>query len=195
MMNVTPKYVLASQSPRRQDLLAKAGYQFEVRAAEVEEVYPSEMMLETVPVFLAQKKAKPLSATLANDELLITADTIVILKREILGKPKDHKQAKTMLGQLSATYHDVITGVNLQFQDMEHSFSEVTRVYFRKLSQTAIDHYLSIANPLDKAGAYGIQDWIGMIGVEKIEGCFYNVMGLPVSRLHQEIERFRSSFA
>lgn len=194
MMDVTLKYVLASQSPRRQDLLAKAGYQFEVRTRQVDEAYPSEMMLETVPVFLAQKKAKAFEDALAQDELLITADTIVILKRTVLGKPKDLQEAKSMLQQLSATHHDVITGVNLKFQQIEHSFSEVTRVYFRRLSEADIDHYLSTANPLDKAGAYGIQDWIGLIGVEKVEGCFYNVMGLPISRLHLEMGRFKSSF-
>ncbi len=192
-MDTTLKYVLASQSPRRQELLTKAGYQFEVRSSQVDETYPSEMMLETVPVFLAQKKAKAFETALNDNELLITADTIVVLKREILGKPKNSTEAKTMLQRLSATYHDVITGVNLKFRSLEHSFSEVTRVYFRKLTEDDINHYLNTETPLDRAGAYGIQDWIGLIGVEKIEGCFYNVMGLPVSRLNQEIARFKNS--
>jgi septum formation protein len=193
MIESAIKIILASQSPRRQDLLRKAGFDFEVYTQNIEEVFPDEMEPEAVPLFLAQLKAKSFE-NLADDEMLITADTVVLLKRKLIGKPKDLQEAQTLLEELSGKMHEVITGIHLRYKGREHSFSEVTRVYFRKLSIEDIQYYLKTQAPLDKAGAYGIQDWIGLIGVEKIEGCFYNVMGLPVSRLYQEIQRLLNSF-
>jgi septum formation protein len=193
MIESAIKIILASQSPRRQDLLRKAGFDFEVHTQNIEEVFPDEMEPEAVPLFLAQLKAKSFE-NLADDEMLITADTVVLLKRKLIGKPKDLQEAQTLLEELSGKMHEVITGIHLRYKGREHSFSEVTRVYFRKLSIEDIQYYLKTQAPLDKAGAYGIQDWIGLIGVEKIEGCFYNVMGLPVSRLYQEIQRLLNSF-
>jgi septum formation protein len=193
MIESAIKIILASQSPRRQDLLRKVGFDFEVHTQNIEEVFPDEMEPEAVPLFLAQLKAKSFE-NLADDEMLITADTVVLLKRKLIGKPKDLQEAQTLLEELSGKMHEVITGIHLRYKGREHSFSEVTRVYFRKLSIEDIQYYLKTQAPLDKAGAYGIQDWIGLIGVEKIEGCFYNVMGLPVSRLYQEIQRLLNSF-
>ncbi len=193
MIDPTLKIILASKSPRRQELLKKAGLDFEVHTQETEELFPPEMMPEAVPVFLAQIKANALKDKTKQEELLIAADTVVLLDRVIIGKPQNLEEAAEMLQKLSGRAHEVITGIHLSYQGREHSFSEVTKVYFRRLSSESIQYYLKQQPPLDKAGAYGIQDWIGLVGVEKIEGCFYNVMGLPVARLYQEIKRLLDS--
>jgi len=157
---------------------------------EIDESYPDELNLRMVPAFLSEKKANAVSALLKFDELLISADTIVLLEKRIYGKPLDEEDARQMLKDLSGKMHEVITGVTLKNQEKSLTFSEVTKVYFTDLSEEVIDFYIKKYQPLDKAGAYGIQDWFGYVGIEKIHGCWYNVMGLPTSRLVKELREF-----
>jgi septum formation protein len=177
--------ILASKSPRRQELLKNAGFQFEIRSKDTPEDFSADLPLTEVPVYLAQKKALAFVEELTANELLIASDTVVILGKEIIGKPLDLADAKQMLQKLSGQCHTVVTGVCLLTQNQKITFSETTLVYFKVLSEPEIDYYLQIAPPLDKAGSYGIQDWLGLIGVTRIEGDFYNVMGLPVAKLYQ----------
>lgn len=181
------RLILASKSPRRQQLLESAGFSFEIRTKDIFEEYPPHIPLTEVPLYLARLKAEAFVQELLEGDLLITSDTVVIQNQEIIGKPLHLNDAKKILNNLSGQMHEVWSGVCLRTVDKEVGFSEQTLVYFQELSEAEIDHYLYTNPPLDKAGAYGIQDWIGLIGVRKIEGCFYNVMGLPVSRLYQEI--------
>jgi len=181
--------LLASQSPRRKQLLEMIDLIPQIIQVNVEEIYPNDLPLRHVPEYLSGLKAQFAVAKLEND-LVITADTVVILEHELLGKPKDIKDAKNMLQRLSGKTHEVITGVTLKSLQKSHSFSEVTKVTFQNLTNSEIDFYLSKYQPLDKAGSYGIQEWIGGIGMKKMEGCFYNVMGLPTSRLYQELKEF-----
>ncbi len=176
------KLILASQSPRRKQLLEQAGFTFDIIVADVDETNPAGMDGALVPEFLAQKKA----AVIANqhpNKTIIAADTVVLLDKEILGKPKDAADAKAMLQKLSGNIHRVVTGVCVQQGADQKSFSVTTEVHFRPLSETQIDYYISTYKPFDKAGAYAIQEWIGMIGIEKINGDYYNVMGLPIGEL------------
>jgi septum formation protein len=182
------KLVLGSKSPRRQSLIQELGFPVEVRIQEVEEIYPSDIPSRDVPEFLAKLKAEPLLASLAEGEILITSDTIVLLNDEVLGKPKSKEDAKKMLALLSGKMHTVISGVCLSSNALQHSFSSHTRVYFDELTKDEIEHYVETFLPLDKAGSYGIQEWIGYIGVAKIEGCYYNVMGLPLRDLYKELK-------
>ena len=185
------KLVLASKSPRRQSLIESMGFPFEVRIKEVEEVYPQELEPEKVPVFLAELKAKPLIDQLQDGEVLITSDTVVIHEGKILGKPIDYNDAFQMLQSLSGKIHTVVTGVCMQSKSTTVSFSETTIVHFSNVSKDEIDYYIENFKPYDKAGAYGIQEWIGAIAVHKIEGCYYNVMGLPVHKVYRTLkERF-----
>lgn len=183
------KIILGSSSPRRKDLLRKMGYKIEVRTAPCQEDFSPEMDPRKVPEFLAEKKARAIGPLVSKDELLITADTIVLLDGEIIGKPKDKEDAVRILSLLSGKMHEVITGVVLSYKGRVFKTSAVTKVYFRPLSQETIRYYVDAYSPLDKAGAYGIQEWIGLIAVEKVEGSFYNVMGLPTSLLRHEIEK------
>ncbi|MBX7109260.1 MAG: Maf family nucleotide pyrophosphatase [Chitinophagales bacterium] len=188
---MTPKrIVLASQSPRRHELLWNLGIEFTLFVAEVEEEYPAELPLRMVPSFLAEKKAKSVLPHLQFDQLLITADTVVLFQNRIFGKPADEGEAIEMLQMLSGNMHEVITGVTLATRERITTFSELTRVYFKHLTTEMIEHYVKRFKPFDKAGAYGVQDWIGLAGIEKVSGCFYNVMGLPVSRLVEELRKF-----
>ncbi|MCU0443525.1 MAG: Maf family protein [Microscillaceae bacterium] len=180
--------ILASQSPRRQELLKNAGFRFEVLSKNTPEDFSDDLPLVDVPVFLAQKKAQAFIPDLQANDLLITADTVVILDNAIIGKPQDLANAKQMLQQLSGKCHTVVTGVCLTDLAGFTTFSETTLVYFKPLSEAEIDYYLQISPPLDKAGSYGIQDWLGLVGIERIEGDFYNVMGLPLSRLYQYLK-------
>ncbi|MFI5134572.1 MAG: Maf family nucleotide pyrophosphatase, partial [Chitinophagales bacterium] len=148
------------------------------------------MPVRMVPSFLSEKKARDVGDYLKFDELLIAADTIVLFNGRIFGKPADEQEARQMLFMLSGNMHEVITGVTLKTRERELTFSELTRVYFRELSKEMIDYYVDKYKPLDKAGAYGIQDFIGFVGIEKVNGCFYNVMGLPMSRLIKEMKQF-----
>ena len=182
------KIVLASNSPRRKELLAGLGFDYEVRTLQgLDESYPEGLSMEEIPQYISRKKAA--AYTLNPDELLITADTIVYLDGEVLGKPADEAEAKQMLRKLSGKTHQVVTGVTLSTTEMQHSFASVSQVTFAQLSEAEIDHYVTHYHPLDKAGAYGIQEWIGYIGVTRIEGSYFNVMGLPVQRLYSEMKK------
>jgi len=182
------KLILGSKSPRRQALIKELGFPVEIRTKEVEEIYPEDLSPEKVPEYLAKLKAEPLVASLLDDEILVTSDTIVLLDGEVLGKPADANMAKEMIQRLSGTTHSVITGVCLSTNTLQHTFSSVTKVFFSELSSEEIDHYVDTFKPFDKAGSYGIQEWIGYIGVSKIEGCYYNVMGLPLHDLYQQLK-------
>lgn len=176
---------LASASPRRRELLEMLGIEFEViRGIDVEETYPSTIALDYVPEYLARKKASAYAAQAAPDDLIITADTVVILGGEVLGKPKSDEDARLMLTQMSNRVHQVVTGVAVVADGEVHSLSASTFVEFAPLTQEEIIWYVDKYRPLDKAGSYGIQEWIGAVGVSRIDGSFYNVMGLPVHRLY-----------
>lgn len=189
--------ILASNSPRRQELLKGLGLSFTVRTLKgIAEDYPQELTGEDIPMYISKEKAQPYLPTLVADELLITADTIVYLppmkdeKGQVLGKPKDEDDAKAMLHALSGRTHQVITGVTLTSHHKSKSFASTSLVTFSNLSDEEINYYVSHFHPLDKAGAYGIQEWIGYVGVTKLEGSFYNVMGLPIQRLYEEIKKW-----
>lgn len=185
------RWVLGSQSPRRQELLKQLGHPFEIRTiAGHSETYPDTLPHAEVPEYLAKQKAKQLFATLRPDELLITADTVVLLHGEILGKPHSEGEAVDMLHRLSGERHEVVTGVALTTMGRQTSFSSHTYVDFAPLTDHEIEHYVQQYRPLDKAGSYGIQEWIGYIGVRGIEGSFYNVMGLPVQHLYETLREF-----
>jgi septum formation protein len=179
--------ILGSGSPRRKELLSSLGLSFTVKTKPTDENYPASMSPAEVPVYLAKKKAEALKDELKTDELLITADTIVVLNGEILGKPESLKEAKDMLRQLSGNKHEVITGVCILSSGQIKAFSVSTDVYFKVLKEDEINYYVTNFSPLDKAGAYGIQEWIGQIGVEKINGSYYNVVGLPTEKLWEEL--------
>lgn len=183
--------ILASNSPRRKELLAGLGMPFEIRVLDnVDESYPPTLAVSEVALFISKTKAAAYVSTLKNDELIITADTVVLLNNEILGKPINKEEAILMLKKLSGNKHEVITGVSLTSTKKNVSFSVSSFVQFAALSDYEISLYVEQFNPLDKAGAYGIQEWIGYIGVENIEGSFYNVMGLPIQRLYKELKNF-----
>lgn len=188
------KIILASNSPRRKELLAGLELAFEVRTMSgIDESYPDTCMGEQIPIYISRTKAKAYLPTLADDELLITADTIVLLDGHVLGKPADRNEAIHMLRQLSGRTHDVITGVTLTTKSRSHSFASTTHVEFAQLADADIVHYVDYYRPFDKAGAYGIQEWIGYIGVKSIEGSYFNVMGLPVQRLSEALKLFETA--
>jgi len=182
--------VLASASPRRQQLLRELGLDFVVRPSDLEEFYPEELGMTAIPVYLAQLKAEALAESMADNELLITADTIVWKDEQVLGKPADRDEAFAMLKALSGSEHQVITGMHLQSKTKKVSFHAVTEVWFDEMTDEEINFYIDQYKPYDKAGAYGIQEWIGFVGIYKIEGSFYNVMGLPVHKLYQYLKDF-----
>lgn len=183
--------VLASKSPRRQQLLRELGLNFEVRLnGETDECYPAGLSNTDIPMFLARKKAEPLLGSLQSNEILITSDTIVWCNNEVIGKPLDRDDAIKILNKLSGNKHVVVTGVCLSTTSRSTCFHVETDVYFRKLTQEEICYYVDRYTPYDKAGAYGVQEWIGYVGVERIEGSYFNVMGLPVQRLYTELEKF-----
>lgn len=181
--------ILASQSPRRQNLLKELGFDFEILVRPVEEVVEPGLTPRQVAISISESKAKSYH-DLAQDHLIITADTIVTLNGEIIGKPKDEADAAVLLRKLSGNTHTVITGFSLLHRGKLKSFAEETGVTFRELTEEEIQHYIRTHRPLDKAGAYGIQEWIGMIGITGIQGCYYNVMGLPLAHLYAELNRF-----
>ncbi len=184
------KLVLASESPRRQQLLRELGLEFEVRPSCLEEFYPEELGMTAIPVYLAELKADALKSEMKEDELLITADTIVWKDDQVLNKPKSREEAIAMLKNLSGSQHQVITGMHLMSIDKKVSFHAVTEVCFDELTDDEIIYYVDHFSPYDKAGAYGIQEWIGYVGISRIEGSFYNVMGLPVHKLYQHLKEF-----
>jgi len=185
------RLILASQSPRRQQLLKQLGCEFEVRLKETDETVPTSIPARQVSMFLAEKKANTFKNDLQSNELLITADTIVILDEEILNKPKDEEEAFEMLSKLSGRVHEVVTGFSLTSIDKQFTDSDTSLVFFRKLNREEISFYIKNYQPFDKAGSYGAQDWIGMVGIERIEGSYFNVMGLPVHKLYQALQNFK----
>lgn len=191
-MNLLKKYniVLASKSPRRSKLLREMGFSFKVMTMDVEESFPDDILSEDVPEYLAIKKASPFTGTLADNQLVITADTIVIFENKILGKPKDLIEAKKTLQTLSGKSHLVISGVQLMSSSKTQSFSDSSIVHFSEIPDEAIDYYLEIEPPLDKAGSYGIQGWIGHNFIDRIEGSYTNIMGLPTEKLFKALSSF-----
>lgn len=190
--NPYKKIILASKSPRRRELLAGLDLDFEVKVIPgIAENYPDSLPSERIPQYIAAEKAEAYKGSIAPDEVLITADTVVILNDEIMGKPKDDAQAREMLHKLSGKTHQVTTGVCLTTVSSQKQFHVTSHVTFKMLSDDEIDYYVSHYHPLDKAGAYGIQEWIGYVGVTRLEGSFFNVMGLPVQRIWEELKTIK----
>ena len=193
MLSNLKKYpiILASKSPRRQELLRGMGVDFEILTKEIEERYPSEMPLDEVPKYLSLQKSLAFTDDeLPIDYLLITSDTVVICEGEILGKPKDREDATRMLQLLSGKTHHVVTGVTVRSVEKTESFAVRSNVAFAELDDEEIDYYIEHCKPYDKAGAYGIQEWIGYVGISGLEGSFYNVMGLPTRKLYGVLKAF-----
>lgn len=182
--------ILGSQSPRRKELFAGLHIPFVVEVRETDENYPKEMNPLEVPEFLAVLKSAPFQQDFRQNDLLITADTIVLIEGQILGKPLDYGHAFEMLRILSGKKHVVITGVCLTSAEKQITFADHTDVWFKNLSDDEIDYYLTHFKPFDKAGSYGVQEWIGYVAIERIEGSYFNVMGLPIQRLYEELLKF-----
>ena len=183
--------VLASASPRRRELLRATGIEYRLAAKfECDEAYPETLAAEEVAPYLSALKSHAYPEQLGYNELLITADTVVVLNGQVLGKPKDATEAREILGRLSGSEHSVVTGVTLRTREREHTFASRSIVRFAPLSDEQIAYYVDNYSPMDKAGAYGIQEWIGYVGIEGIEGSFYNVMGLPVQKLYVALQHF-----
>jgi septum formation protein len=185
------KLILASNSPRRQALMNDAGLDFELSVSSGgEENYPEDIYSSAVPLYLARLKASSFEGQIEKNEIVMTADTVVILDEIVLGKPRNSEEAFEMLKSLSGRKHKVITAVCLKSRDKEVVFSDSTDVWFKQLTEEEIHFYIKEFEPFDKAGAYGIQEWIGYIGIERIEGSFFNVMGLPIHLVYSELEKF-----
>lgn len=183
------KVILASNSPRRKELLAGLGVEYEVRTLpDVDESYPETLQGADIPLYIAREKADAYKALLQPDELMITADTVVWLDGRVLGKPADREEALQMLRSLSGHTHEVFTGVCITTTRWQRCFAAQTEVHFSALSEDEISYYVDNYRPYDKAGAYGVQEWIGFVGVEYISGSYFNIMGLPVQRLYQELK-------
>jgi septum formation protein len=189
---IFPSYeiILASRSPRRQQLLSDLGLHFDVQSMDVDEHYPEGMGMLEIPLYLAELKASAFLPQLKTGQLVIAADTIVWLDGQVMNKPKDREDGFRMLKALSGKQHQVVTGVCLLSVDKKHSFTDTTEVWVQKLTDKEIGYYLDTRKPYDKAGAYGIQEWIGYVGIHRIEGSFFNVMGLPVHLVYQHLKSF-----
>ena len=183
-------FILGSNSPRRKEILKEIGLDFSIYPSNIDENFNKEIDLEDIPVFLAEKKANALKNKLKENDILITADTIVIYKNELLSKPENSYQAKEMLEKLSGKSHKVITGVCLLSKNNKSIFSNKTIVTFNDIDKFEIEFYVNKYKPFDKAGSYGIQEWVGLIGVKKIEGSYTNVVGLPASMVYTELKKF-----
>ena len=184
------KVILASNSPRRKELLSGLGVAYEVKTIpDVDESYPDGLSGEEIAKHIARGKAEAYRSLIQADELVITADTIVWLDGTVMGKPKDEEEAKDMLMRLSGKTHQVITGVCLTTSSMQKTFATVTDVTFATLTEDEIDYYVTRYQPMDKAGSYGVQEWIGFVGVENLSGSYFNVMGLPIQRLYTELKK------
>lgn len=183
------KIVLASGSPRRQQFFKDLDLDFEIRLKDVEEIYPAELKREEITAFLAELKASAFEGELAPNEILVTSDTIVWHNEKALGKPKDKNDAFNILKSLSGSMHEVLTSVCFKTAKKTETFTELTKVYFNDLDDEAIAYYIDRYQPYDKAGAYGIQEWIGLIGVAKVEGSYANVMGLPVDKVYEYLKK------
>ena len=189
-LNERYKFILASQSPRRQMLLKEMGLQFSVFSKDIDEAFPPELKREEIPLYLSKLKARVHSEGIDDNTIVIAADTIVWINHRALNKPANEAEAKEMLKELSGKMHEVATAVTICSNKKSKSFFALTNVYFKTLSDEEINYYVSTYKPLDKAGAYGAQEWIGYIAVEKIEGSYFNVMGLPVKELYEELLAF-----
>jgi septum formation protein len=187
---IRKKVILASQSPRRKELLAMAGIHFEVRPVPVDESYPPELPVSAVAAYLAEKKALAAHPFLGPDEILLTADSIVALGDEVFGKPLDYEDAARILRKLSGQIHQVYTGVCLWTPGKKKVFTGTSHVHFGVLTEEEIDYYIREYQPFDKAGAYAIQEWIGLCKVERIEGTFSNIVGLPMELVYKELKEF-----
>jgi septum formation protein len=184
------RIILASASPRRKQLLEWAEIPFDQEPSDSDELVPEDILVSEIPVFLASQKAAIVRRRIGAGKIILAADTVVVMDQELLGKPTDRSDAIRMLSLLSGRIHEVITGVALTDSSKEILFSEVTKVRFHPITTREIEHYVDAYSPYDKAGAYAIQEWIGVVGIHSIEGDFYNVMGLPVSRVLQELKNF-----
>ncbi len=189
---LTPyRLILASQSPRRRELMTGCALPYVLAEKyECEEVFPATLNAEDVPLFLSNLKSEAYPEPLAGNDILMTADTVVILDGEVIGKPRDREDALGMLRRLAGNRHRVVSGVTLRSARHSHSFSAASDVWFKELSDEEITYYVDTYRPFDKAGSYGIQEWIGYVAIERIDGSFYNVMGLPVQRLCIELSNF-----
>ena len=188
MKNQRP-LILASSSPRRKYLMEEAGFKFSIEKPEVDETWPSEIPVDQVAKYLAAKKAEFFRLRI-HDEIVVTADTVVILFNEILNKPENRQEAIEMLSKLSGRTHLVMTGVCILSKEKEESFDDTTEVEFQSLTREEIEYYVDNYKPFDKAGAYGAQDWIGMVAIKKIEGSYFNVMGLPIHKVYSHLKNW-----
>ena len=184
------KLILASASPRRQELIKGLDIPFETRVYEVEENYPSDLSNTDIPEYLARLKASVFENKMENDEVVITSDTIVLFNDQLLVKPKNKEEAHEMLRKLSGEMHLVLTSVCVTSLSKQVCITDESKVYFKKIEEEEINYYVENYNPYDKAGGYGIQDWLGFIAIEKIEGSYYNIMGLPTHRLYEVLKQF-----
>lgn len=185
------RIILASASPRRKELLSKLDIDFTVKVLhDVDESFPVSLSVVQVPQYISRKKADAYRQEMQENDMVITADTVVAVGRRILGKPKSAEEARAMLKLLSDRYHRVVTGVTIMTAKRTETFATVSRVRFTRLNDEEIDYYISKYKPFDKAGAYGIQEWIGMVGITELNGSYFNVMGLPVQRLYAKLKEF-----
>jgi septum formation protein len=184
------KLILASASPRRKNLLEGLDIDFEVRVKECDENYPDDIQLRDVARYLAQKKSDVYANELQDNEIIICCDTTVLKDNDLLNKPNGAAEAKRMLQKLSGNQHEVITGVCIRSKEKNICFDVISKVWFNRLEDDEIDYYIEKYKPYDKAGSYGIQEWLGYIAIEKIEGSYYNIMGMPVHRIYEELKRF-----
>lgn len=184
------KLILASASPRRKTLLEGLDIQFEVRVKECDENYPDDIQLRDVARYLAQKKSEVYLEELQDKEIIICCDTTVLKDNDLLNKPNGAAEAKSMLQKLSGNQHEVITGVCIRSKEKNICFDVISKVWFNRLDEDEIDYYIEKYKPYDKAGSYGIQEWLGYIAIEKIEGSYYNIMGMPVHKIYEELKRF-----
>jgi septum formation protein len=184
------KFILASKSPRRQFLLKDLGLDFEAHTKEVDESFPEDLKAQEIPVYLCKKKADAFDGALNENTIVITADTIVWIDGQVLNKPENFEDAVRMLKLLSGKMHEVYTGVCIKSKNKSKAFYSLTKVYFKTLSDSEIEYYINNFHPYDKAGSYGAQEWIGYIAVERIEGSYFNVMGLPLKELYEELLAF-----
>lgn len=190
MLQTGKNIILASKSPRRQQILKEMGISFEVKTKDIEEIYPKELAPKQIAEYLSNLKATAFENELTTQDIIITADTVVVNNEKVLGKPKDDADALDMLKSLCGQSHQVFTGVTLLSKEKKVSFTDVTEVQFEDMSEEELNYYIKQFNPLDKAGAYGIQDWIGMVAISSIKGSYFNVVGLPTFKLYQHLKQF-----
>jgi septum formation protein len=189
MFQLNRPLILASNSPRRQQLMRDTGFEFTVKVKDTNEDFPEIMPSKEVPAYLARKKAEAFRGEMEN-QIILTADTIVVVEDEILNKPKDTTEATEMLRKLSGRQHQVITGVCVMTTEHTETFIDITQVFFRELTDFEIEYYIKTCKPFDKAGAYGVQDFIGMVGIPRMEGSYFTVMGLPVHKVYESLKRY-----